>query len=208
MLSLAPERALEALEQVLGRGAAQLGAFDIDWPRFLAQFPEEMRTGLLSDMRRRFSGAARPAAQPDLLQMIEDAPESERRSLVLGHVRREVMGVLRLDPARPIDIDQGLFEAGMDSLMALELKNRLQRSLARPVPATLVFEYGTVRAIADYVAAEISGRRAPAAAAEPLQETRLQSRAALTSTLSGLSENQVAELLSEELTRLKQRRSE
>jgi len=43
----------------------------------------------------------------------------------------------------------------MDSLMAVELKNRLQSGVGQPLPSTLTFEYPTIEALAGYLAAEV-----------------------------------------------------
>jgi hypothetical protein len=48
-------------------------------------------------------------------------------------------------------LQQGLFDMGLDSLMAAELKERLQQSLGVPLPATLTFNYPTIEALVDYV---------------------------------------------------------
>jgi acyl carrier protein len=56
--------------------------------------------------------------------------------------------VLRL-PA--LDDRQRLLETGMDSLMAVELRNLLSRQVGRALPATIVFEYPTVAALAAFL---------------------------------------------------------
>jgi acyl carrier protein len=54
-----------------------------------------------------------------------------------------------------IDIYQGFTDLGMDSLMAVELKNRLQTSLECSISASLVFDYPTVATLVDYLAGEM-----------------------------------------------------
>jgi acyl carrier protein len=55
------------------------------------------------------------------------------------HVREQVVRVIGLDPG-VVRSDQGFTDLGMDSLMAVELSNRLKATLRQPLPSTLAFE--------------------------------------------------------------------
>ena len=46
-------------------------------------------------------------------------------------------------------------QAGLDSLAAVELRNAVSRSLGVALPATVVFDYPTVAALAAYIADEM-----------------------------------------------------
>ncbi len=75
------------------------------------------------------------------------------RADIERQVREQVRRVLGLDPGQPLPARQGFASLGMDSLMSVELRNRLQRGLARTLPTTLTFDYPTVEAMTDYIAA-------------------------------------------------------
>ena len=90
--------------------------------------------------------------QPDgVLQRLRAAPENERREILLAHLQSTVSQVLQLDPGRTPDNRQGFSDMGMDSLTAMELRTKLQASLATSLPATLIFDYGTLDALADFL---------------------------------------------------------
>jgi acyl carrier protein len=91
-----------------------------------------------------------------LLDRVRAARPDERVELVADFLRAEILAVLGADPADPPDLSRGFFDMGMDSLMALELKNSLQAVLGRPIPATLVFEYPTVDELAAVLVTEIT----------------------------------------------------
>ena len=71
-------------------------------------------------------------------------------------VRGHVVAVLALDRTAPFRDDVGLTELGMDSLMAVELRNRLKQAIRHPLPATVVFEHPTVAALTGHLAEMLS----------------------------------------------------
>ncbi|HET6890350.1 MAG TPA: acyl carrier protein, partial [Pyrinomonadaceae bacterium] len=82
-------------------------------------------------------------------------PPRQRREQLVQLVREQVMIVMGLTPSSPIELRRGLWDMGLDSLMALELKSRLEVGLGRSIPATVAFEFPTIEAIANYLDGEI-----------------------------------------------------
>ena len=76
--------------------------------------------------------------------------EKDRPAAVLKLVRGEVARVLSLD-AGAVQAERPLKELGLDSLMAVELRNGLSRRAGATLPATLAFDYPTSVAIAQYL---------------------------------------------------------
>jgi acyl carrier protein len=62
-----------------------------------------------------------------------------------------IVDIFGLDRSRSIPIDQNLTTLGMDSLLAIQLSNRLKTSFATAIPSTLTFQYPTIEAIAEYL---------------------------------------------------------
>jgi acyl transferase domain-containing protein/SAM-dependent methyltransferase len=132
-------------------------------------------------------------------------PESERHDTLAAFVRDRIVHVLRLDPAEPPDRQQRLMDLGIDSLMAVEFRNVLAVGLAleRKLPATLIFDYPTIDAVADYLlshalglASTASRRPTAAAAALPSEVDRVAA------ALEELDDQEVEALLSKRLETL------
>jgi aryl carrier-like protein len=60
-----------------------------------------------------------------------------------------------------IEPEERLFDLGLDSLMAVELQNRLQTSLKCTLPSTLFFEYPTLASVAEYLILESLSQTSP-----------------------------------------------
>ncbi|NET75041.1 acyl carrier protein [Okeania sp. SIO1F9] len=88
---------------------------------------------------------------------METAPKTERRNLLITYLQKEIGKILGLKIDQLPSLEQGFFEMGMDSLMAVELKNRLEDSLNCSLPTTLIFNFSNVISLADHIASSILG---------------------------------------------------
>ncbi|MET7771700.1 SDR family NAD(P)-dependent oxidoreductase [Nocardia sp. NPDC005366] len=95
---------------------------------------------------------APPAAAP-APSSSRDAAVGDARSVEdeIEALQRELAGLLGLPAADRIDPGIGLFELGLTSAMAVELITRLRETHAVPLPPTVVFEYPTIAALAEYL---------------------------------------------------------
>jgi hypothetical protein len=57
-------------------------------------------------------------------------------------------------------VQLGFFDMGMDSLMMVELRSRLETSLKQTIPSTVLFEYPTINTLAEYIATELLPQKA------------------------------------------------
>ena len=109
----------------------------------------------------------------------------------------KVMNSSNTEKMQPEQIEsrQRLFDMGIDSLMAVELKNLLESSLGQTLSATLLFDYPTVEAIADYL------KEGALSSAFPSKEAEAVSAH---DELEGVSDDEIADLLARELMAIKE----
>jgi polyketide synthase 12/myxalamid-type polyketide synthase MxaB len=156
------EGGLAAFEAVLAAGVRQAVVVPMDWARYGAQFATRQPPPLLADLlvKRKTAAPTATAVEPASLQrQLEQTPEDGRPRVVLDFVRTQAWRILGLPAAHPLGVRQPLNELGLDSLMAVELRNSLASSLGRQMPATLLFDYPTVEALSRYLQDELLGRQ-------------------------------------------------
>jgi acyl carrier protein len=197
---IAPQQGLDALEAVLRWGATQIGVIPIDWQEFLRQAPSRRIPPMLFDVAK-LAPAGMPAAvgKDSFRERLQRAAAAERPSLILEQVRDQAARVLGLTVASRIDPGQPLKELGLDSLMAVELRNALGVTAGQTLPATLLFDYPTVQALSGYLAQNLfSADLALSEDAERGGEDPDKS-IDINTTLEALSEEEMAMLLSDKL---------
>ncbi|MBD2091226.1 type I polyketide synthase [Microcoleus sp. FACHB-1515] len=154
---LQPQQAIAALNLLLNSDAVQATVADVDWTIFKPLYEARGERSLLAHL-----GSVQPASPVEqsrsaAIEQIAAAAEGDRLDQLAAFLQAEVRAVLRSSEAQSIDPERGFFEMGMDSLMALELKARLEKSFATSLPPTLTFECPTIAALAAYIGDEILG---------------------------------------------------
>jgi NAD(P)-dependent dehydrogenase (short-subunit alcohol dehydrogenase family)/acyl carrier protein len=145
---LAPDEGSAALLTLLGSAAPAAIVGRCDWDLLAAGRPG--REGLY----QRVSNAAPAAPQRRTdLAALEALPAAERLLEITELVRSEVARLLQFERVEEVEPDRGFFELGLDSLVAMELKNALESLFQRPLPAKLLFESPSVRGVTEYLAA-------------------------------------------------------
>ncbi|NTU84759.1 MAG: SDR family NAD(P)-dependent oxidoreductase, partial [Chloroflexales bacterium] len=189
------QAALAALGALAQGGPAQKTVADADWSLLRATYETRRRRPLLADLQAEARVAApRPAAREESLrERLERALPSERRDMLLDFVAGAAASVLGYEDAGRLNVRQGLFEMGMDSLMAVELRARLEAGAGQALPSTLTFNYPTVDALAGYLETEAFGFGAHAEAPPPHKAPAEEA------PLEGLSEGDLLRLLDAEL---------
>ena len=153
---IAPERGLQLFDAALSSEAPVLAAirFDLAALRSAPAVAPVLR-GLIRSSRR--SAATGPASAGALADRLRRLDADARQDLAVDLVREEIAAVLGHHDARRIDADRALADLGLDSLTAVELRNRLSAATGLRLAATLAFDHPTVAAVAMHVTAEALG---------------------------------------------------
>jgi acyl transferase domain-containing protein/thioesterase domain-containing protein/acyl carrier protein len=129
MSTVTPEHGLQVLERLLHQASPQVAVLPIDWARFYRSFPAAQDLSLLTHLIQQAESRVSTDTKQGLSrQAIIAAAPSERQRLLETNLRGMVARVLQL-PVDSIDVQLPLNNLGLDSLMALELQNRIESDL-------------------------------------------------------------------------------
>ena len=123
--------------------------------RHLLQHPVA-QIGVLP-LQRQPALAAVPPQRTNIRDLLVSLPPAEQRLQLSDYLRGEIATVLGLRSDLPIDPLTRLFDFGLDSLMAVELKNRLQVGLGVSLRSTLLFDYPTIDTLTTHLLADVLG---------------------------------------------------
>jgi acyl transferase domain-containing protein/nucleoside-diphosphate-sugar epimerase len=187
-----PDAAFARLETLLRGSAAAVAVLPIDWARFLDTLPVGADASFYQRLRAAPTatvGSVTGAAASSRPLQWKQLPASQRRAAVQAHLLEQTRQVLGVGPSLAIDAGRALKDYGLDSLMAVELRNLLARSLATALPATLLFDHPTLNALTQYMMARLD-----------LEVSRDDTPHAAAADLSNLSEDEAEALLLAELS--------
>ncbi|MEU8028452.1 SDR family NAD(P)-dependent oxidoreductase [Streptomyces sp. NPDC049099] len=170
--ALTPAQACGLVELSLLRGAPHLVAWALDQRRLRDSLA---RGGGATALWRSLLPPEKPVRRDDAFAArLARLPKAERMERVLAVVCAEAARVLGLRSPDELRKDQPLSERGMDSLMAVELRNRIGARVGARLSATLLFDHPTPVRLADHLVSTVltsDARESGRAASAPRRES-------------------------------------
>ncbi len=185
------EDGLGIFTMLLESASPQIGVAEIEWPKYFAAYRKEQDNQFLEAF---FEDSQENGLDGTSVIALENASIEEREKLLFDHVKEQVVKVLGIDPTEEIDPRQGLFEMGVDSLLAVDLQNRLEASTNQSLSSSFIFDHPTLEALTQYLLHDVLKMGQPQTETQPSLEPQED---ALEDEVSNLSEEELASALSE-----------
>jgi acyl transferase domain-containing protein len=198
MKAMPLDRALEAFTNLRQSRCDHVVFADVDWQTLKPLLESRRARPFLDELLDRNQPAV-AGTESALLVSLRQARTADRKALLQAHIRRETAEVLSL-PVSQLDPRRGLYDMGMDSLMSLALKSRLESAILRTLPATLTFNYPSVAALTEYIAGELFGDIE--SSSQILPDEAVVAAAAVPAD-DDLSEDELASMLASRLEQLR-----
>ncbi|HTZ42792.1 MAG TPA: KR domain-containing protein, partial [Jatrophihabitans sp.] len=148
---LDPDQALATLAGLGPANAAGLVLAEVDWSRFAELFTSVRSSRLLVEVVGEPEPASVAASDTGFAERLAGLPVGERRRVVLELVTAHVAAVSGRSGAGAVEVSRPFKDLGFDSLIAVELRNRLTAATGLALPPTLVYDHPTPGALADHL---------------------------------------------------------
>ncbi|HME74433.1 MAG TPA: type I polyketide synthase, partial [Mycobacterium sp.] len=152
------EVAIQALWSVTGPDTpVRSTVVAADWIRLATAYRTRTSLHIVDDLlpTDEDSGDTRSMPRTEFREALRKCEPERRRDLLVDHVSALVAAVMGLASSQSLDPSAGFFQFGMDSLMSVTLQRSLSESLGEVLPASVVFDYPTIEALADYLATSL-----------------------------------------------------
>ena len=163
---LSPADALAGMAELMassGKGASHGVVARIDWASFLPLYQMAGKRSFFAQLQREVPESAAASTSSGTTQLVDQltvAPAQQRKKLVVDYLRDVVAEVTRIDAAEIRD-ESGFFDVGMDSLMAVELRRRVEQAVGKELPSTLAMDYPRLVDVADFLLGDVLSFGAP-----------------------------------------------
>ena len=166
---LTPQQGMKAFDWLVRQDVTASTVTTVDWSAVADGFESHAPffEDLLAARQARNKKSRDAAPSVGLLSRLRDTPAQEQQAMLESFVQQELQAVLRL--GSPPSTTASFFDMGMDSLMAVELRNRLNRALGESYTTsnTVVFDYPDITALAGHLATELGDTGSLAAPSKP-----------------------------------------
>ena len=197
--ALSPALALEAFGALIESDAVQATVLSVNWSELASQFGAAAPPPLFEECLRDVTVNCAPAAKSDFHVRLALQSPADIPALLTEYLRAQAADVLRLSPAQ-LTPAVPLSRFGLDSLMAIELRNRVKRDLNVELTVVSFLDESSIECLVDEIAARLDlDERAPdVSAGMPLKSDggiSAEQAKHLLSNLDRLSDEQVDALL-------------
>ncbi|HKR13749.1 MAG TPA: beta-ketoacyl reductase, partial [Pyrinomonadaceae bacterium] len=182
--AIEPEQGWRVLEMIFNHSAAQVGVVPIDWERW-----QRLYTGKVPPLMDQLMRSSRPASQRrrDLIESFFGVEPNKQQEQLEEYLVHEAARVLRMDPAS-LDRQQPLSNFGLDSIMTVELRDRIDADWQVRVPLVEFFREPTIARLSAIMLEQLRSLR-------PAQQSSPTDPVALLKRLDQMSETEMDKLL-------------
>lgn len=155
MKEIALNKAFKAMTAMMESGKTQILLANVDWERFKNIYQFNGNKPLLEKLGQNKIHVKSIKESSTFRRFLEEIPPGERQEHLFAYVGKQVATIIGIKEIP--NPNQGFLEMGIDSLLSIELKNRLEKGLEVSLPASLIFDFPNITRLVDYLIEQIFG---------------------------------------------------
>lgn len=182
--AIEPEQGWLVFEMIFNHPSAQVGVLPIDWQRW-----QRLYTGKVPPLMAQLMQQSQPATQPrrDLVQSFFSLDPNKQQARIEEYLVQQAARVLRMDPSS-LDLQQPLINFGLDSIMTVELRDRIDAEWQVRVPLVEFFREPTIARLSSIMLEQLR-------TLTPVQQSSPTDPIELLNRLDQMSETEMDKLL-------------
>jgi amino acid adenylation domain-containing protein len=153
--ALSAVEALELMDRLWCAKAGYLAVLPIDWDLWLRHYPSAAAAPLLADVLE--GRGASPASRGEQYSVLSALPAAQRHDFLLSWLKEHIADIFAMTP-EDIGIDEPLSAQGMDSLMALEIRNAIEGAFLLPLQIVELLAGISITELAGLLAGSVDGQ--------------------------------------------------
>ncbi len=158
LTAIKPEISFSALSYLLQNDAVQMAVADVNWPLFRRIYQSWGKHPLFDDLHELHRGEPCEGRIQDsplhgqMRRQLLDAPESDRQTILVAYLQTQTTRIMGISPESGLlNPNQGFFSLGLDSIMAVELRQWVVRDMDIDLPMTALFDFPSMTKLAIYI---------------------------------------------------------
>ncbi|MDB9517354.1 SDR family NAD(P)-dependent oxidoreductase [Roseofilum reptotaenium CS-1145] len=144
VVAIKPELGMQALGSLLSGSQSQVGVFPVNWQEFFRQMPGLAKLPFLEAFTTK---SGEPDQNSRILEQLDLASDREQETVLTAYLQTKIAHIMGMTVSQ-IELQKSLTMMGLDSLMAVELRNQVQTELLVDIPATRFMEGITIELLA------------------------------------------------------------
>jgi acyl carrier protein len=200
-LTLPAAEALDALEHALVLNLPQIAVVKANW-RVLKNMFSAHREQPIFDQLIQQPAHSESDSTSELLGQLCDMPVWNRAEALSDYIVQQVCTLLEISDYTTIDTKRGFFDFGMDSLMAVSLRTRLEQQLNCKLAASTIFDFPSVEQLTNYLLSLLFEDPQPAAPLDGKSDEKSITSVNTPESQNELSDSEIAALIDGELSSL------
>ncbi len=206
-MSITLRQGLEMLGRVINEGAPQVGVMRVKLDRWQQLFPTAADWPFLEYLARADAAAGLLRSPESALRkaLMALPTRQHRLALLQSRLQEDLARTLRVSSTQ-VGLNEPLQSFGLDSLSAVELRNRWAEELGLMLSATLIWDHPTIAQLATYLVTQLDTRFEDVEPVEAAQSAPRPEDAGVVAQIKDLSEEEAEALLLQKLSRLEAQR--